>query len=1086
MTAARADTLLRHLHTLLRGRAAEASDADLLRRFAAARDEAAFEALVRRHGPMVLGVCRRILRHTHDAEDAFQAAFLVLARKAASIRRRGSVGSWLYGVAYRLARKALTRRESRRTVPAVGDGRGVIADPSDDLTWRELRGLLDEELSRLPESYRMPLLLCYLEGLTQDEAARRLGWNPRTLKARLARGRDALRGRLARRGLPLGAALVGPLLAREAQALPPALAAAAVRSASGSVTPGAAALAGALLRDTSLARLKVVAALVVMAGALAAGSGALWAPAPEQSVAPPADEKPAAAASQPTRPVDRQGDALPPGALVRFGTERLRHGHAVTAVAFSPDGTLVASSSGFFDMSVVLWDAATGKEVRRLGGDVGWVFALAFSPDGKALATGDRAGTVRICDVSTGRELSSFRAHDVEVHALAYSPDGKSLASCADGTLALWDPATGREVQQFRRDEGGFRSLAFSPEGKRLAAAAMDGTLVVWDVATGKPLLEGNPSERPVLSVAFAPDGKALATGGPQGQVCLWDARTGQETRSLKGHEQGHQRGVLAVAFSPDGKTLASAANDQTLRLWDVETGKVRHVCRGHVAPVHCLAFAPDGKTIATGAADKDNSVRLWDVATGKERAALEGHVGWVGFLALSADGKQLLTGCADHTLRRWDAATGQPLLRIDGPQPRAKAVAVSADGKLVAAGGIDHKVSLWEAETGKPLRTLEGHEGGVRTVAFFPDGRHLISEGGPDGTARVWDVTTGKEVRRLAEHPDDFMSAFAFSADGKTLFTGAEQGAVRIWDAAEGKPLRVLEGHAAAIEGLAVSPDGRLLASASDDRTVRLWDIATGRELRRFNPQGMVYGVAFSPDGRMLAAACGTGQVHLWEVASGEERLRLRAHHGAAASVQFAPDGRTLYTGGSDGTALAWSLPALARPQPSPPSPRLESEWVDLTGPDAAKAYAAVWAVAAAPKEALVLLGDVLKPAAAADDKRLRKLIGDLDADDFAVRETATAELEQAGEQAEPALRRALAGKPSAELRRRVEFLLEKQGDTSASPERLRQMRALEALEHTDAPEGRDFLRRLAQGAPEAWLTKEARAALARLGRIH
>src|SRR5262249_42508433 len=154
-----------------------------------------------------------------------------------------------------------------------------------------------------------------------------------------------------------------------------------------------------------------------------------------------------------------------------------------------------------------------------------------------------------------------------------------------------------------------------------------------------------------------------------------------------------------------------------------------------------------------------------------------------------------------------------------------------------------------------------------------------------------------------------------------------------------------------------------------------------------------------------------GSGQVHLWEVASGDERLRLRGHHGAAASVLFAPDGRTLYSGGSDGTALAWSLPALARPQPSPPSPRLESEGGDLTGADAAKAYAAVWAVAATPKEALALLRDVLKPAAAADEKRLKKLIADLDDDDFAVRETATAELDQAGEQAEPALRRALEG---------------------------------------------------------------------------
>lgn len=264
---------------------------------------------------------------------------------------------------------------------------------------------------------------------------------------------------------------------------------------------------------------------------------------------------------------------------------------------------------------------------------------------------------------------------------------------------------------------------------------------------------------------------------------------------------------------------------------------------------------------------------------------------------------------------------------------------------------------------------------------------------------------------------------------------------------------------------------------------TVRLWDVGAGKELRRFDLRSRVYGVAFSPDGRMLAASSGDRQAHVWELASGQERLRVEGHHGAVASVLFAPDGRTLFSGASDGTALAWSLPALARPRPAPPSPQLEAEWTELMGPDAAKAYGAVWAIAAAPKEGLPLLRDLLKPVAPADAARLKRLIADLDDDDFGVREKATTELEQVGEQAGPALRKALEGKPSAELKRRVEFLLDQQMSTSASPERLRQMRALEALEHMDAPEARELLERLAKGAPEAWLTKEAKAALKRLG---
>jgi RNA polymerase sigma factor (sigma-70 family) len=225
--------LARHLRTLIaRQTNSSPTDQQLLERFLTQRSEASFAALVERHGPMVLGVCRRVLHHTHDAEDAFQATFLVLARKASSIRKQESLGSYLHGVAYHLAEKlrAKTRRRSAHERATAGR---ETTDPAEEITWGELRSVLDEELAKLPEQYRAPLVLCYLEGKTQDEAARRLGWSKSTFRRRLERARDLLGCRLTRRGLALSAALSAPLLAGTTTnaLVPPALTETTTRAA---------------------------------------------------------------------------------------------------------------------------------------------------------------------------------------------------------------------------------------------------------------------------------------------------------------------------------------------------------------------------------------------------------------------------------------------------------------------------------------------------------------------------------------------------------------------------------------------------------------------------------------------------------------------------------------------------------------------------------------------------------------------------------------------------------------------------------------------------------------------------------------
>jgi RNA polymerase sigma factor (sigma-70 family) len=295
-TTARAGIVLRHI----RGLAARpgADDRRLLGRFAARRDEAAFAELVRRHGPMVLGVCRRVLRDAHDAEDAFQATFLVLARKAAAAGRGDSVGGWLYRVAYTTALKARASAAARRRHESQVRGR-IPIDALDEVTGRELLAVLDEELSRLPERERAPLVLCYLEGKARDEAAAELGWSLGTLKRRLEEGRGRLRARLSQRGLALPAVLLAAGAA--ASAVPAALAAETSRAAAGGAAAQVVALAEAVIRATSVGKLKAVASAVV-AAVLVAGAS-LWA-----LRTPAAAEEQTAAAAVPEEPADPAAD----------------------------------------------------------------------------------------------------------------------------------------------------------------------------------------------------------------------------------------------------------------------------------------------------------------------------------------------------------------------------------------------------------------------------------------------------------------------------------------------------------------------------------------------------------------------------------------------------------------------------------------------------------------------------------------------------------------------------------------------------------------------------------------------------------
>lgn len=791
---------------------------------------------------------------------------------------------------------------------------------------------------------------------------------------------------------------------------------------------------------------------------------------------------------------DRFGDPLPAGAVARLGSVRFQQGGWVNALTFSRDGKRLFSAG--WDLQVRLWDTATGKELRHFTGFYGGIDGTALSVDEKYLAATGSARwmskdpTVRIWETATGKPVPWMAKHVGQPTALVFTPDGKALITAEEkGILRLWAFPSGKKLREFtalEREYLGVFRLAFSPDSKFALSGSMYGKrdkICLWRVATGE-LVRVVDGKQEFRSLAVNSDTTMAASTAEDGLITVWDTATGKKVRQFKC--PGGTRLGLPLAISPDKRTLVSGGSDGIVRLWDVATGKELHRMTGHNAPLRAMAFSADGKTVASGG--QDQRIRLWDVATGREkRQPEEGHRNILFALAFSPDGRLLASGGFDKVVCLWDVPGRKLLRRLEGHPIMIGTLAFSPDGKLLASAGAG--VHLWDVATGKQLRHFPSPAPGAASVAFSLDGKRLVI-GWHQDTIQLVDVATGKSIRVIRTSLGT-SNRVLLSADGETVIATGHGTVLAAWSVATGAEVY----HAPYSSGfgyeMTFSPDGRNAVAQLTNPTYReicLWELATGKQRALLPAKEQVWASAVSPDGTRMAGALNSSPLAVWDLPTGREIARLPGHSFLARSLAFSPDGRTLASGGSDGTVLLWDMTRL--PAPKPPvrralSPeKLDAAWQALLGADATRAFQALWALRAVPDQALPLLRRHLRPAAP-DQKLIARLVADLDSEDFAEREKATAELAKLGSSAVEPLRDALKAARSAEVRRRLKEMLDKCQATLYPPERLRAARMLELLERLGTADAREFLKTLAANKTDRWLACEAQAAESRLRRL-
>ena len=573
---------------------------------------------------------------------------------------------------------------------------------------------------------------------------------------------------------------------------------------------------------------------------------------------------------------------------------------SILALAFSPDGKYLATGDGSGD--VCLWDVKTGQKHFRGLGHTNWITCVTFTPDGKNLLSSSEDHTLRLWSMQTGQCLKTYQGHDNWVLTLSLSPDGKTVASgSSDHSIKLWDIETGQCFKSLKGHDHWVSSVKFTKNGQCLLSASYDNSIKLWNLETGECVKTFTGHNDHVLSLSLSPSGENFASSSDDRTIKVWNI---EQEQAVNTFYEAHTDGIGAVSYSPDENNLASSAADGDIKIWEIKTGKCLHILSGHTNWLKSVSFSPDSQTLASGSGSQ--GIRIWDAKTGECLQSFSGKVNWLRSIAFSPNHLSLASGGVDGKVRIWDINTGQCITEMKGHSDSLKSVIYSPNGLKIASSGDDYMVRIWDATRDIRLLSLKGHTNRVLYVVFSQDGRRLAS-GSEDNTLKLWDATSGECLATLTGH-DAWIQSVRFSPDGQQLVTGSSDFTIKIWDITQKNCIKTLQEHTAMVRCVLYTSDGRNLISCSDDKTIRYWDSSSGKCLRELiGHTNWIWEIALSPDGKTLVSGGEDNTVRVWNLETGKCNWIREEHTNWVRSVAFSFDGTMVASGSEDETIKIW-----------------------------------------------------------------------------------------------------------------------------------------------------------------------------------
>lgn len=576
----------------------------------------------------------------------------------------------------------------------------------------------------------------------------------------------------------------------------------------------------------------------------------------------------------------------------------------ILCVAFSPDGKNIATRHD--NGEICIWQVEDGQQTIVFREIATWSTSIVFSPDGETLIISGADGVIKLLHLPSRIVRGELHGHTGTVFGLALNASGRLLASGGeDLTIKIWDMQTQLCLKTLEGHQGWLASISFSPDSHStksnlLVSGGSDCVIRLWDIESGQILRTFEGHKQGVLAVAFSPDGCTIASSSVDHTIRLWDAITGQEIAAWCGHNHCT---AWALAFSPDGQTLASGSEDKTIKLWDVKTQQCYRTLLGHTGVVQSIAFSPSGHSLVSGTLNQ--SIRLWDTQTGQCLKTWQGYSKVVLSVVFHPSGRMLASSHGDKTVRLWDAQSGNCLNCLIGHTDRISKVTFSPNGQLLASGSFDHTVRLWDVNTGNFLRALRTPSW-INSVAFNADGS-LLASSGIDRVVRLWDVQTG-QCLRVIEAEVNWVPCVAFSPNQQCLASSNEDGTVKLWDTNNYQSLITLKGHTRQAQTIAFDPKAYKLASGSDDNTIKLWDLQTGQCLHTLQGHTRpVASISFHPQENLLVSASFDATLKLWDLDNLTLIGTLHGHTNSIQSVTFDPFGGFIASSSEDGTIRLW-----------------------------------------------------------------------------------------------------------------------------------------------------------------------------------